>query len=192
MGNRKNTQGKTHTAFIVCIITITFFLLAAASFSSGYAVATPIHLPMMPVVSADRSELAHSDLPGASASVADVIADHQLAKELSIILPAAKRNGCVGDDLLILLAIRKAENGRAGCEFGVKHRLAWQTDFDTQAGWAAATVVKTRARWIAAGSPGEFIDFLGRRYCPPAAHELNRNWAGNVKYFYNRFVGEQK
>ena len=37
---------------------------------------------------------------------------------------------------------------------------------------------------------GEFIRFLGNRYCPVGAANdptgLNKNWIGNVKYFYNR------
>lgn len=30
---------------------------------------------------------------------------------------------------------------------------------------------------------GDFIVFLGARYCPPTAHPLNRNWVKNVHYF---------
>ena len=32
----------------------------------------------------------------------------------------------------------------------------------------------------------DFITCLGRRYCPPTAHKLNRNWVKNVSYYYNR------
>lgn len=35
---------------------------------------------------------------------------------------------------------------------------------------------------------GDFISFLGSRYCPIGAsndpHNLNKNWVSNVKYFY--------
>ena len=31
---------------------------------------------------------------------------------------------------------------------------------------------------------GDFIEFLGSRYCPPKAHPLNKNWVKNVKAIY--------
>jgi hypothetical protein len=33
---------------------------------------------------------------------------------------------------------------------------------------------------------GDFIEFLGNRYCPPKAHSLNKNWTRNVKYFLRK------
>ncbi len=114
-------------------------------------------------------------------------------KEYDTIVEAAKRNTCKGDDFLILLAIRKAENGRAGREFGILHPRAIDTNLDTQAGWAAATIVKNRARWIKQGKPGRFIKFLGSKYCPVGAENdpdgLNKHWVGNVTKFYNDFKG---
>lgn len=41
-------------------------------------------------------------------------------------------------------------------------------------------------RWQDAGCPGDFIDFMGQRYCPPQAHPLNRHWAKNVRRIYDR------
>jgi len=114
----------------------------------------------------------------------------KLVSEYDTILRAARRNDCEGEDFVILLAIRMAEAGRAGREFGVLHPRAIDTDLDTQAGWAAATVVKNRARWIAAGRQGEYIDFLWNRYCPPTAHPLNTHWGPNVKYWIARIEGE--
>ena len=109
--------------------------------------------------------------------------------EVSVIRAAADRNGCIGDNYLILLAIRKAENGPKKREFGVTNPKA--NTLDKQAGWCAATIVKSRARWIAAGKPEDFIDYLQRRYAPINAdndpHNLNSNWAKNVKYWYERF-----
>ena len=107
--------------------------------------------------------------------------------EFDIIKVAADRNGCTGDLFLILLAIRKAEGGSRGLEFGVMHPKAKYTNLDTQAGWAAATVVKNYQRWLNAGKPNEFIVFLGDRYCPPDAHLLNHNWVKNVIYWYKIF-----
>lgn len=101
--------------------------------------------------------------------------------ELPIIRAAAKRNDCHGELFTILLAIRKAENGRAGRELGIMHKKAINTDLDTQAGWAAATVVKNYKRWQDAGQPDDFITFLGNRYCPPHIHPLNKHWQTNVK-----------
>jgi len=104
------------------------------------------------------------------------------SKETATIKAAAKRNGCYGDNYLLLFAIRKAENGRAGCEFGVKG-AAWDTDLNTQAGWSAATIVKTRARWNKT-----FIDFLGDRYCPKEVDlEGNINFKKNVRFWFERF-----
>ncbi len=67
--------------------------------------------------------------------------------EYKVIKQAADRNQCYGDDFIILLAIRKAENGRKGLEFGVMHPRAIDTNLDIQAGWCAATIVKNRVRW---------------------------------------------
>ena len=82
--------------------------------------------------------------------------------ELPIIRHAALMNNCHGEDFVILLAVRKAENGGPGKEFGVKGK-AWNTNLRTQAGWAAATIVKNRKRWRQAGKQGEFIDYLDAR-----------------------------
>jgi len=109
-------------------------------------------------------------------------------RELPVIAAAAARNNCTGDDYFLLLAIRLAENGRAGCEFGVKGR-AWETDLDTQAGWAAATIVKNRYRWNNSDAVYNepFIDFLADRYCPKSTDpEGNRHWKRNVLYWFRK------
>jgi hypothetical protein len=90
----------------------------------------------------------------------------------------------------IVAAIRHAENGAAGREYGVLGagvRRDMERKGDTyrpQAGWCAATVQKTYDRWVKAGAKGEFIAFLGKRYCPVGAKNdpngLNRNWVNNV------------
>ena len=68
----------------------------------------------------------------------------------------------------IVAAIRYAENGRAGIEFGILHPRVKPT-YRSQAGWCAATVQKNHDRWVAAGAPGDFIAFLGAKYCPVGA-----------------------
>lgn len=137
-------------------------------------------------------------------AASDRLTDYIPFEEQVVIENAARRNKCFGDDFLILLAIRKAENGRAGLEFGVLDPKAINTNLDTQAGWAAATIVKNRTRWEiggctalrggdqpgnanASGGADEFITYLGQRYCPPKADPINRHWAGNVKFWFKRF-----
>jgi len=111
-------------------------------------------------------------------------------KEYDTIMDAAVNNGISKDDhenLSVLFAIRKAENGGPGVEFGVLHPKAKGTDLRTQAGWAAATVVKNRGRHNAR-EHGHFINFLGSRYAPKGAENdpkgLNANWIKNVKAHY--------
>ena len=48
-------------------------------------------------------------------------------------------------------------------------------------------------RWVDAGRPGpDFIEFLGRTYCPVGAKNdpggLNRNWVGNVRRIYRHLA----
>jgi len=104
------------------------------------------------------------------------------ASELDTIVKAAIRNKCTGkENFRILMAIRLQENGGPGMEFGIKgHPDA--NDLDSQAGWAAATIVKTRQRWLQDGRPCDFIQYLGCRYCPPSDDpEGHKNWVKNVK-----------
>jgi hypothetical protein len=90
----------------------------------------------------------------------------------------------------IVAAIRYAENGGKGREFGILHPRCPDT-FRGQAGWCSATVQKNWDRWVAAGSKGDFIDFLGNRYCPVGAENdpenLNRHWKGNVRFYTEKF-----
>jgi hypothetical protein len=106
--------------------------------------------------------------------------------ELLTITKAAQRNDCSDDDFIILLAIRKAENGPPGLEFGIMTPYAKNTNLDKQAGAAAYEVVKYRKLWIEAGKPESFIKFMGDKYCPPSAHELNKNWIPNVTFWYEK------
>jgi len=44
------------------------------------------------------------------------------------------------------------------------------------------TIRNNRARWIKAGRPGDYLDFLADKYCPPSADPVgNRNWKRNIK-----------
>lgn len=88
----------------------------------------------------------------------------------------------------IVAAIRYAENGGKGKEYGILHPRVKPT-YRSQAGWCAATVQKNYDRWIKAMPRQSFIEFLGARYCPVGAKNdpknLNRWWCRNV-YFYTR------
>jgi len=113
----------------------------------------------------------------------------KIPSAVSIIRKAAKRNGIMfgSDNWFILLAIHKAENGRAGCEFGIKNPKAWNTNLDTQAGWCACTIIKNRERW---DGSGDFIDFLADRYCPKSCDFTgNLNWKKNVHFWFRKFKG---
>ena len=91
----------------------------------------------------------------------------------------------------IVAAIRYAENGGKGKEYGILHPRVKPT-YRSQAGWCAATVQKNYDRWVKAGSKGEFIVFLGNRYCPVGAENdpngLNKNWVKNVRFYVDKFT----
>ena len=99
----------------------------------------------------------------------------------------------------IVAAIRHAENGRAGREYGVlgdaiRRDMVRRGDtYRPQAGWCAATVQKTYDRWVRAGRPGAFIAYLGKRYCPIGADNdpqgLNRHWVKNVTAWRQKISG---
>jgi len=101
------------------------------------------------------------------------------------------RPECVRELAPIVAAIRYAENGRAGREYGILHPRVDPT-YRSQAGWCAATVQKNWDRWHKAGAKGEFVTFLGGRYCPlddpRDKDKLNRHWIPNVKKFQKRFA----
>jgi hypothetical protein len=92
----------------------------------------------------------------------------------------------------IVAAIRFAENGGKGREYGILHERVKPT-YRSQAGWCAATVQKTYDRWTALGMPGDFVCHLGARYCPIGADNdptgLNKNWVSNVQYFLKKIKG---
>ena len=90
----------------------------------------------------------------------------------------------------VVAAVRHAEDGSRGREYGVLHPRA-EVSYRSQAGWCAATVQKNYDRWVEAGKKADFITFLGIRYCPVGAKNdpkgLNKHWITNVNFFYNEF-----
>ena len=84
-----------------------------------------------------------------------------VGEETETILAAARRNGLGDEQTILLFAIRKAENGPAGREFGVMAAGAIDTNLDTQAGWAAATIARNRQRYLdASGWAADAADAL--------------------------------
>ena len=100
------------------------------------------------------------------------------------------RPECVDKLAPIVAAIRYAENGGKGREYGILHPRVKPT-YRSQAGWCAATVQKNYDRWVKAGSKGDFIAFLGARYCPLDDPRdkggLNKHWIKNVSHYAKKF-----
>ena len=105
------------------------------------------------------------------------------------------RPECVRELAPYVAAIRYAENGRRGREYGVIHKRCPNT-YRGQAGWCAATVQKNYDRWVKAGRKGEYIAYLASRYAPIDADNdpngLNHNWLPNVRKFRKRFTTTTK
>jgi len=111
----------------------------------------------------------------------------ELVHELPVIADAAVRNDCSFNDYLLLIAIRVQEDGRAGCEFGVTHQKAWETDLNTQAGWAAKTVHNQHKRFGDDRVTHGYVLSLADRYCPVECDpEGNKHWKENVWKFYSQ------
>jgi hypothetical protein len=83
-------------------------------------------------------------------------------------------------------AIYKAEGGaKAKVAYGI---LSVRVKNEAEARQVCLrTIRNNRARWIKAGRPGEYINFLADRYCPPSVDKIgNINWKHNVKYFLRK------
>jgi hypothetical protein len=125
-------------------------------------------------------------------------------QDLEIIDFTARR---VGVDSAYLMAIRMAENGGGGLEFGIiptdKYKKdagivengttvrPYRNEYEKQASWCAHTVKKNLERFCNSDFDGDFIKFLQKRYCSIDAENdpngLNRNWEGNVRFYYEKF-----
>ena len=81
-------------------------------------------------------------------------------------------------------AIFKAEGGsKTSHPYGILAH--YKTTTPRQA--CLNTIAHARRDW---NGEGDFVSFLGSRYCPVGAKNdptgLNKNWIGNVKYFLER------
>ncbi len=114
--------------------------------------------------------------------------------ERQIIVEAVERN--IPDPSLrpyftrLLHAIRRAENGAKGREFGIMHKKA--STIDRQAGWCAAVCLKRYREWETELHGDDFLEYLASKYAPEKVandpNGLNAHWLRNVR----RFMREQK
>ena len=115
--------------------------------------------------------------------------DLTLQAEIPTIRKAAERNGIKfgSDDWFLLLAIRKSENGaRPDNAFGIMNPKAY--NFDKQAGWCSASIVKHHKRFGSDKGTVAFINSLADRYCPAETDpEGNVNWKRNARYWFEKF-----
>ena len=77
-------------------------------------------------------------------------------------------------------AIYKLEGGaRAKAPYGI---LSMKVSSSAMARKICMTTIRnSRARWLKAGRPGDELDFLADRYCPPSADPVgNRRWKINI------------
>jgi len=116
-----------------------------------------------------------------------------LKDETPIIRKSAERNGIKyqSDDWYLLIAIRKAENGRSGLEWGIMDKRA--NTLNKQAGWASATIMNHHKRTGIKEVNKAFIRSLSKRYCPSEGisltndeRRLNIYWYNNVNYWYDK------
>jgi len=116
-----------------------------------------------------------------------------LAQEIPVIRKAAERNGMKfgSDDWFLLLAIRQAENGRAGRQFGILNKKAY--NLDLQAAWCACTIRNQHRRSGIKEVNEKYLLSLQKRYCPENASNdptgLNSNWLRNVTYWFKKLKG---
>jgi hypothetical protein len=115
-----------------------------------------------------------------------------LPKEIPVIRAAAERNGIKfgSDDWFLLLAIRRAENGKPGREFGILSKTA--RTLDAQAANCACTIRNQHRRSGLAKVDDKYIQSLAGRYCPVGCDNdngTNRFWIKNVTYYYKLLKG---
>lgn len=132
-----------------------------------------------------------------------------VSQENRLIEETAKR---VGVEYKLLRAIRKAENGKEGLEFGVipipdykkdngkKENgkiIPYKNSLEKQATWSAWTIRKNKQRYDKLPETekrkyADYIDYLGDIYSPIKAKNdpkgLNKNWEKNVRKFYMQSI----
>ena len=194
-----NIKNNTGIAFTIIVTSVIGVIYVGSDLNKEY----PEDFPSYPAITNDEWKDLGVNPPSPKLSPKQVIRywgdSHSLkslyGEEFETIMEAAKANDCTKPELLsILFAIRTAENGRAGIEFGVLNPKAVDqpNSLRVQAGWCAATISKNYKRWT--DSPNgwrvDFITFLGNRYCPVGADNdpngLNKHWIPNVRAITER------
>ena len=78
-------------------------------------------------------------------------------------------------------AIYRVEGGsKAKAPYGI---LSIKVGSEQQARKVCINTIKNNhTRWINAGRPGKYLDYLADRYCPRSADPVgNRNWKRNIR-----------
>jgi len=142
--------------------------------------------------------------------------NNRQVREWPALIKIAREKGLTPDQTYLLLAMRDAENGPAGYEFGVK--AAKGTDLDEQARWAAGSIKANEARYqklltegqyvgsrrtipLGQGEPVDFIEFMAYKGSPTgygwapidapgmadSEVKMNKNWAKNVRSLKGKY-----
>ena len=156
------------------------------------AMVLPQHMPVVYAPAVSEPEPTVSNIAMVDRAAAAILKKDgpAAAREFRDAIEVNIRPALQEDLAPIVAAIRHSENGAAGKEYGVlgpgvrRDMERRGATYRPQAGWCAATVQKTFDRWVEAGKPGTFIEYLGNRYCPVGAENdptgLNGNWQRNV------------
>ena len=114
---------------------------------------------------------------------------HMAVLTLSLIAVKVKAE-CPYDVNKLATAIYKTEGGsKAKYAYGI--RSIKYKDINDARHICINTINNNYKRWLKTGSKGDFIHFLGNRYCPTKGNlsltekRLNGNWVNNCKKFYN-------
>lgn len=110
-----------------------------------------------------------------------LIADEQLDAELAQQVRWQHSADQLPDFDAIVDAIYIVEGGnKTRFPFGIKSVNC--SGYDDCRQVAANTVINNYKRWEKAGRPGEYLDFLADRYCPPSVDKQgNENWKKNMR-----------
>ena len=117
--------------------------------------------------------------------------------EINVIKHTAKRFNLSKEETIILMAIRRHENGGKGRQFGVLHPYRPKT-YRSQCAWCADSIKRNRIRYenkykekVTLGNIEVFIRFMGRRYCPVGVKNdpkgLNKYWIPGVTSWFYKF-----
>jgi len=87
------------------------------------------------------------------------------------------------DNLRLLEAIRRTENS-VKYPYGIKS-INTYGNVEYARKICLNSIKNAKKRYAKAGSKGDFIEFMGKRFCPISdCPRLNKNWVKNVRYYY--------